>query len=165
VDGLERALREQGYAIASKAEEIRAIKALDRNLGLIFSLLAAVGSVGYLLSLSVSLWANVDRKRRYLSLVRLMGIRRTDLIAFPLVQAVMIAAVGVALALGMFALVSTGINAMLSETLRPGGQVCRLEPEHVALAVAATMALAVVSAAASALRLARTAPSDALREV
>ena len=67
----ETAAASQGVEISTRAEEIAGLIGLDRNLALLFSTIAALGGAGYLVSLALSLWANVARKRRDLALLRL----------------------------------------------------------------------------------------------
>ncbi len=56
---------------------------MDKNLSLVFWLIAVIGLVGFAFSLSASLWANVDRKRKELSVLRLVGFRTGDIVWFP----------------------------------------------------------------------------------
>ena len=68
-------VRDQGYEVSTRAKEIETVKALDRVLAFVFLVLASIGVGGYLFSLAASLWANVDRKRREIALLRLVGPR------------------------------------------------------------------------------------------
>lgn len=151
--------------VATRAAEIEQLMSLDRNLGLLFWLIAGIGTAGFLLSLGVSLWGAVERKRRELAVLRLLGFRRRATIAFPMVQAAAIAVLGAALALALFAIVATVINAHFASSLGAGETACRLRPLHIVAAVAATLACAIAASALAGARVARIEPSDGLREL
>ncbi|HJQ59781.1 MAG TPA: FtsX-like permease family protein [Vineibacter sp.] len=151
--------------VATRAAEIEQLMSLDRNLGLLFWLIAGIGTAGFLLSLGVSLWGAVERKRRDLALMRLLGFRRRATIAFPVVQAGAIAVLGAALALLAFTAVASIINRHFASSLGAGETACRLLPLHVGVAVVATLACAVAASALAGARVARIEPSDGLREL
>jgi len=75
VAGLASALTEAGQRVKTSAAEIETVRSIDRNLALLFWVIAAAGMAGYSLSLGASLWANTDRKRRELSVLRLLAFR------------------------------------------------------------------------------------------
>jgi hypothetical protein len=68
-------LTEAGRRVKTSAAEIETVRSIDRNLALLFWVIAAAGMAGYSLSLGASLLANTDRKRRELSVPRLLGFR------------------------------------------------------------------------------------------
>jgi len=165
VAGLDVALTALGFRVVSRADEVRGILKLDANLAAAFAILALVGGVGYLISLAVSLWANVERKRQPLSVFRLLGASGLQLVAFPLAQAVVIAAAGTALAIAVFIGVAFAVNNLLGGTVGTNGQICVLEWRHFAFAVGLTMVSALVAAAAGGARMIYLQPSEALRDV
>ena len=69
VAGLASVLTEAGQRVKTSAAEIETVRSIDRNLALLFWVIAAAGMAGYSLSLGASLWANTDRKRRELSVL------------------------------------------------------------------------------------------------
>jgi putative ABC transport system permease protein len=73
VAALRTYLIEQGLEVRTKAADIELVQALDRNLSIVYWIIVLVALVGYGLSLGASLWANVDRKRREFSVLRLVG--------------------------------------------------------------------------------------------
>jgi putative ABC transport system permease protein len=75
VAGLASVLTEAGQRVKTAAAEIETVRSIDRNLALLFWVIAAAGMAGYSLSLGASLLANTDRKRRELSVPRLLGFR------------------------------------------------------------------------------------------
>ena len=111
--------------VISDAAEITACRS-DRNLATVFELLVLVAGGGYLVSLAAALWANVMRKRRPLSVIRLLGGSRRVLLAFPLVQALTVATLGSLLALVLFGAGATFVNLRFGAQLGAGRPVCTL---------------------------------------
>lgn len=165
VAGLETALKDRGIEVRTAAADIRQMQALDRNLGIAFWLVAGCGAIGYLVSLAAGLRGHVERKRRDLALLRLIGLPTRSLVAFPMAQALLIAILGVALAGAAFLAASAVLNTVFADGLQPGERICRLLPAHFAIAAVVTMAAAILSASWGALLAARIQPSEALRDV
>jgi putative ABC transport system permease protein len=165
VAGLRDALAGMGIEVRTKADEVAAMQALDRNLGLVFWLLAAIGTSGFLASLAASLVANVERKRRELSVLRLVGFPTGSIIAFPMVQAGLVGLIGAAVALLAYAGVALVLNGLFTASLRAGERICRLLPEHVVAAIAGTLLCAVAASAWAGLRAARIEPAEGIRDV
>ncbi|MDJ0739041.1 MAG: ABC transporter permease [Gammaproteobacteria bacterium] len=165
VEGLRNALTEQGIEVRTKAADIELVMRMDRNLSAIYWSIAVIGLIGFSLSLGASLWANVDRKRKELSVLRLVGFRTGDIVWFPVTQAFYTGLFGWLLAVGIYVAAAYAINTMLADQLANGQQVCVLLPEHYALALAVTLGAAVLAAALAGFRSARIEPSDGLREI
>ena len=165
VAGLRDALAVQGIEVRTRGEDIELVQSMDRNLTAVFWLIATVGLVGFSLSLGASLWANVERKRRELSVLRLVGFRTSDIVWFPVLQAFFTAALGWALASLVYFGVERSIDHLLTQRLEAGDVVCRLLPEHYVAAALLTVLAAVLAAALGGWRAARVEPSEGLREV
>jgi putative ABC transport system permease protein len=155
----------QGIDIRTRAADIDLVMRMDRNLSAIYWAIAVIGLVGFSLSLGASLWANVDRKRKDLSVLRLVGFRTGDIVWFPVTQAFYTAVVGWIMAVGIFYGAAYVINDMLADQLSAGQQVCVLLPRHLVLSLGLTVAAAVLAAALAGWRSARIEPSEGLREI
>lgn len=162
VVALDAALRAQDIAVESRAEEVGALFALDRALGLLFAVLAGLGGLGYLVSLGVGLYAGVERKLRELSLLRLAGFRRGDLMLFTLAQAALTGAAGALLAAGTALAIQAGLNRFwpIAET---GGALSAIALPHLLIAVVGTIAAAALAAAFAGARASRIRPAEGLR--
>ena len=155
----------QGIDVRTRAKDIELVQRMDRNLTAVYWAIAAIGLVGFSLSLGASLWANVDRKRKELSVLRLVGFRTADIIWFPVLQALYTALFGWALAVGIYVAAAWAINDMLAAQLDAGQEVCRLLREHYLVALGLTAGSATLAAALAGLRSARIEPSEGLREI
>ena len=160
VPRLDAALRAMGLDIETRATEVEGLLNLDRSLTLLFALIAGVGGVGYLLSLAVGLYANVERKQRHLSQLRLLGLRRSEIVLLPLLQALFVGAVGTVLAAGAAVGVAGFINGL---ELAPRA-VAVIQGWHLAAALGATLLGAALAAILAALRAGRVAPAEGIRD-
>lgn len=158
-------LRAEGKEVRTRADDIEMVKAVDRTLAFIFSVIAGLAVGGYLLSLATSLWANVDRKRRELALMRLVGYPPLAALAFPAIQAGLIALFGAALSTALAHGVAAAVNAALAGNLNREEFVCLLRPADLAVAAVATLVLALISSTLGGYRAARIDPAESLREV
>ncbi len=165
VENLERLLNEAGIDVRTRSTQIALVVKMERNLNAIYWLIALIGLVGFALSLGASLWANIDHKRKELSVLRLVGFRTGDIIWFPMIQAFYTAVLGTLLAVGLFQGVAWLINDLLGQQLSNGEPVCILYQEHYIAAAVLTIVTALISAILAGIRAARIEPSDGLREL
>lgn len=158
-------LEQQGIEVRTKAADIELVMKIDRNLSVIYWAIAIIGLIGFSLSLGASLWANVDRKRKELSVLRLVGFRTGDIVWFPIIQSFYTALLGWALAIAIYRVAAYAINNLLAGQLAQGQLVCVLLPQHYFAALGITVAAAVIAAALAGFRSARIEPSEGLREI
>ncbi|MCK5787434.1 MAG: ABC transporter permease, partial [Chlamydiia bacterium] len=112
VDALKRFFEDKGINVATQAERIHEVQELDKYLTLIFWLIAIVGVIGGAATLSASLYSSVERKRKELSILRLIGLSGGMIFRFPIYQGIVIATSGVTIALLFFAIMATVINRL-----------------------------------------------------
>ena len=165
VSGLRGAFLELGIDVHTQVAEIDLVRRMNRNLTAVYWVIAVIGIVGFSLSLGASLWANVDRKRKELSVLRLVGFRTMDIVWFPMVQALFTAILGWVLAVSIYSVTAWMINDMMAMQLGPGQQVCRLLPWHYAIALALTCCASAIAAGLAGFRSARIEPSEGLRDL
>lgn len=164
VDALRTDLEAEGIPVSTEAERIRDVVELDRYLTLIFLLIATVALIGGAASLMASLYASVERKRRDLAVLRLLGLSGGTLLRFPVYQGVLIAATGFAVAFGFFEGTAWVINTLFSGHLQAQESLCLLRAQHLLTALASTVAIAVVAGGVAAWRSTRIEPAEALRD-
>ena len=158
VPALDASLRAEGIEVVSRAADVSGLLQVDRNLGLLFGLVAGLGGLGVLVSLGAGLWANVERKRVPLAQLRFLGLRAGALRVFPVAQAAVLALLGTAAA-GVAAVLSAGlVNRTFAGTLALDRPLCLVTGGLLGVAGAVTLAGAVVVAAAAGTRAARVEP-------
>ncbi|MBW6397092.1 hypothetical protein KPL78_04490 [Roseomonas sp. HJA6] len=164
VPALDRDLRLAGIEVASRAEAVAGLLRLDHNLALLFAAIAGAGGVGYLVSLGVGLWAQVERKRRDLALLSLLGLKRRALLGLPLIQAAAVALAGAALAFIVAAGVAGVLNRAFAGSVTGDRPVCLLTPAMGFAAAAVTLVGALVASVLAGLRAGAVAPAEGLAE-
>ena len=158
-------LSAQGIEVRSQIAQIDAVRRLDQSLGQIFTIVAGLGGIGYLLALGASLWSNVERKQRDLSVIRFLGLPAADLVRFPVIQAFGIAVAGLVLAFAFYLAAESLINAVFSVPALEGQAVCILLPVHYLIAAGATLAAAAVASALAGWRAGLIDPAEGMRNV
>ena len=158
VPALDAALQAEGIEVVSRAADVSGLLRTDRNLGLLFALVAGLGGAGFLVSLGAGLWANVERKRVPLAQLRFLGLGTGALRLFPVAQAAVLAGLGAAVALAAALLAAAVINRLFADALALDRPLCLITPGLAAATAGVTLAGAVLVAAAAGTRAARVEP-------
>lgn len=158
-------LRAAGVTVATREAEIASTLGLDRSLRAILSIIVAVAATGLLVSLAAGQFAALRRKRRDLAILKLCGYGPGWLAALPIGQAVAVAAIGIAIALGLYAAAATAINDLFGSSLGANEAACHLSGQNLAAIVVITLATACLPGLAAGLVAARVDPAEELRDV
>ena len=165
VENLVNDLEKAGARIKANVGEIKTVQSIDENLSVIFWIIACVGAIGFSFSLGASLWANVDRKRKELSVLRLVGFKSGRIVMFPVLQSCYTAVLGWLLAVLVYLAFEYLINFFLAPRLNLDRALCFLLAEHFLWALGMTIVIAIFAAILGGMRAARIEPSDGLREI
>jgi putative ABC transport system permease protein len=164
VPGLFRHLQEQDVEVVAEVEAIERIRVLDSGLTRLFRLIALLGLFGGTGVLVASLYAAVERRRRDLGVLRLLGFSRRHVFFFPMVQGFVIAGLGFLAGLGGYAVLARVINRSFAMDLAPGEAFCVLPSGYVPVFLLSTLALASVASLAAAWRATCIDPAEVIRE-
>ena len=164
VAAIDDAATAQGYTVVSKGAEVRAILSLNRNLALVFTGLAVIASIGYAISLAASLASNFEQNRRHIGLLRLCGASRLAVLSWPLLQGLAIASTGFLVALLTYFGFAFALNTWFADEFLKGRDICRLEPTHLAFALACSFSVVLVVVARISIQISSISPSEALRQ-
>ena len=165
VENLVNDLEKAGARIKANVGEIKTVQSIDENLSVIFWIIACVGALGFSFSLGASLWANVDRKRKELSVLRLVGFKSGRIVMFPVLQSCYTAVLGWLLAVLVYLAFEYLINFFLAPQLNLDRALCFLLAEHFLWALGMTIVIAIFAAILGGMRAAHIEPSDGLREI
>ena len=165
VENLVGELEREGVRVKANVAEISTVKSIDRNLAVIFWIIACVGAAGFSFSLGASLWANVDRKRRDLSVLRLVGFKSGRIVLFPMLQSFYTAVLGWLLAILVYLAFEYLINYLLAPRLNLDRALCFLLTEHFLWALVLTVAVAILASLMGGLRAARIEPAEGMRDI
>lgn len=164
VPSLYREFIEQNIDVLTQVQEIERVKILDRGLTRIFWLVAIVGIVGGIAALVASLYAAVERKKRDIGVLRLMGLSRNAVFWFPIYQGVTIAALSVVVAIGVFSALASVINFVFAADLKLGEKICFLPFSYFLYAFLLTTFAAALSSLLAAWKSTAIDPAEAIRE-
>jgi len=158
VPAIDTALRAQGIDVVSRAADVAGLLRTDRNLTLLFRLVAGLGGTGFLVSLGAGLWASVDRKRVSLALLRFLGLSAVAICLVPIVQAFIMAAIGVGIALFGAKVAALVVNRAFAGTLALERPLCLVSARLAIAAGLITVLGAVLVSCAAGIRAARVEP-------
>jgi len=162
---LERWLNEQRIETASRLAEINSVKAINHVLGLIFSVIAGAALIGCIASLVGAFLANIDRKRRHLAVLRLLGFSSLAVSAYVVLQALVLSLVGYLGGLGSYYLGSLLFDRLLVSSQATGAFICHITVWHGLVALLLAFLVAGLVALIGALRAIRIQPAESLREL
>ncbi|MDE5878622.1 MAG: ABC transporter permease, partial [Desulfovibrio sp.] len=163
VEGLAAALEARHIETRTRSREIAAIRLLESSINqviLIISLAVGAGFAAFTLS---SVQGAVERKRRMLGMLRLLGFPHAALVLYPMTQSLLTSLCGFGLSCLIYLAVSLGISHAFAS--QGAAIACRLGPADIALACAAVVALSLLSTARAARAAAAVEPSIVIREV
>lgn len=158
-------LQQRHIDVSTRARDIEAVQAIDRVLSLIFAVIAWTAVIGCVASLIGAFLANIDRKRKDLALLRLLGFRRGAVGGYVMVQAALLTGLAFTVGFGAYLLGSAVFNRALGANLAQGAFVCHLENIHIALAFVSALLIATLGAGIGGLRAIHIQPAESLREI
>lgn len=165
VSGLQKWLETQGVEVITQVDEIKSVQDMEQTLSTIYWVIALIGIIGFSTSLGANLWANVERKRKDLSIIRVIGFSTIDMITFPIIQSLLTIFFGWLLAVAVYQGVSMWINILMNSQLEAGTQVCILLPEHYLISLLVATMLAILVASLAGIRASFIEPAEGMREI
>lgn len=165
VEPLQRALTEQNIETSSRLKDIQNVKAIDRLLSLIFMVIALTAIVGCMASLVGAFLANVERKRRDIAVLRLLGFGNRAVGSYTVWQAAMLTVLAYVAALVLYAVGSGIFNSTLVNVEAMNDVACRLAWQHAVAAGVLALTLSVLVSLIGASRAIRIQPAESLREI
>nr|WP_300989109.1 FtsX-like permease family protein [Thiocapsa sp.] len=115
-------------------------------------------------SLVANLYAAVERKKRDISVLRLMGLSRIQVFRFPVYQGQIMAVISVMGAIVGYFVLAGIINHVFSADLQLGQKICSLPMFYFATTLLITVAIAFLSSLLAAWKTTQIDPAEALRE-
>lgn len=153
-----------GVEVVTESAAISTVQEMDRALTQLFWLVAVVGVIGAIAAMASSLVAAVERKRVEIGMMRLFGLTKRAIFAFPIVQAIVVAVLATAFAVTSFLVLSNVINTTFASALPLGERLAYLPTGHLVASFFITAAVAAAAALVAAMRATRIDPADAIRQ-
>ncbi|TVR98143.1 MAG: FtsX-like permease family protein [Wenzhouxiangellaceae bacterium] len=157
-------LRALGIEVQAEVETISRIQVLDAGLSRLFWLIATLGIGGGTAVLIASLYAAVERRRKDLGMLRLIGLARSSVFFFPIVQGASIAGLGLLAGFAGYAGLATAINRTFADDLQAGQRFCALPGGQVPFIILVTLALAGAASLVAAWCTTRIDPAEVIRD-
>jgi putative ABC transport system permease protein len=152
-----------GLPVSTQAQTIAQVQSLSRNLSIVFWLIAGLGVAGAFAAICAGSLAAVERKRRELSVLRLLGFSTGALLLFVVLQALYSGALAATMGVALYGLAELGLNSLFAQM--PGEYASHLLPHHYSLAVLAILGASASAAALGGWRVARIEASEGIRDV
>jgi putative ABC transport system permease protein len=162
---LEHWLNEQHIETSSRLADIDNVKAINHVLGLIFGVIAVAALIGCVASMVGAFLANIDRKRKSLAVLRLLGFKRRAVGGFVVLQALLLSLAGYVGGLGFYAVGSHLFDYLLGSSQATVTFVCHITVWHGLAALLLTFLVAALVAVIGALRAINIQPAESLREL
>jgi len=152
----------QDIDVIAQIQEIEKLKVLDQGLTKIFWLIAIVGIAGAMSALIASLYASVERKKRDIGVLRLMGLSCLQVFRFPIYQAITIVVLSNMVATSGYVIIASTINLMFINEV--GGKICALPYTYFILIFIITIIVTIFSSLLAAWKTTAIEPAEAIRE-
>ena len=153
----------QNLLVSTQANTIAQVQSLSRNLSIVFWIIAGLALAGAFAAIFAATLAAVARKRRELSVLRLLGFSTGALLLFVLLQALYSAGFAAVLSGGLYGLAEAAVNKLFMQV--PGEYASHLLARHYGLALVAVLGVSIVAAAGGGWRVARIQASEGIRDV
>jgi putative ABC transport system permease protein len=153
----------QNLLVSTQAQTIAQVQSLSRNLSIVFWIIAGLALAGAFAAILAGALAAVERKRRELSVLRLLGFSTAGLLLFVVLQALYSAGFSAVLSGVLYGLAQSGLNQLFVQV--PGEYASHLLARHYGLALAAVLGVSAVAAACGGWRVARIQASEGIRDV
>lgn len=163
VEPLRRYFADQDLAVSTQAAAIAQVQSLARNLTLVFWLIAALALAGAFAAIFAGALAAVERKRRDLSVLRLVGFGTAALLGFVVLQAFYSGVLALGVGGGLYLLAEHGLNQLFVQ--KPGEYAARLLASHYLIATLAVLAASTLAAALGGWRVSRIDAAEGIRDV
>lgn len=163
VEGLRQYFANHGLLVSTQASAIAQVQSLSRNLSIVFWLIAGLAVAGAFAAVFAGALAAVERKRRDLSVLRLLGFSTGALLLFVVLQALYSGAIAALLGAGLYGLAEQGLNRLFGQVA--GEYASHLLPRHYVFALLAVLGASAFAAALGGWRVARIEASEGIRDV
>ncbi|MDY7220305.1 FtsX-like permease family protein [Denitrificimonas sp. JX-1] len=158
-------LAERHIESGSRLAEIESVKAINQVLTLIFLVIAITALVGCIASLIGAFLANIDRKRKDLAVLRLLGFTHLGVGLYVVIQALLITLLAYIAGLGLYFVASELFNQLLVGHQSTSEFSCQITLVHAVIALLFSMFVAVLVSCIGALRAIAIEPAESLREL
>lgn len=157
-------LREKNIETRTQANAIENMQAIDKVLSFIFSVIAITAIFGCILSFSGSFLSNIERKRKDIAFMRLIGFKSKEVMFYLLTQAMALSCLAFIVSCVLFLLGNCTFNLVLGKNLVSQPIVSQLQFYHFIIAFVLTLFISFVVVAIGGRGAISIQPAESLRE-
>jgi putative ABC transport system permease protein len=165
VESLRLNLLEKGYRVSTKAGEIAVVRLLDKGFFVLFWVIFGVAVVGAFLSVVSGSADQVEKSRKSLAYLALLGFGRGRLLLFNSVQTFLTGVLAAAGSIGLFYFASHLLNKYFRGAINDVDKICYLSWEELLVCGGAVVVLMLVASFAALPLLSKIEPSEGMRDV
>ncbi|UBX49944.1 FtsX-like permease family protein [Providencia alcalifaciens] len=156
---------QQHIEVITQKSQIDSVKAITYVLNIIFSVIMWISLFGCIASLIGAFLANIDRKRKDMAVLRLLGFHQLAVTFYIIIQALLLTSIAFFIGFLLYLIGSYLFTGLLGEQLPKNAFVCRLEPINILIALFTALFIALCVAGIGALRAVKIQPAESLREI
>ena len=164
VEALAQAVETTGVSVRMRSQQIAVVRTLDHGLNWVAGIIVLLGMVGVACSIAVSQWLGVERRRREISVLRLIGLTRANALLMLLAEALVVAACAFILACLVFLALSPLADTLIAAVEIIDGPICRLAPGQFLVLFGVTAIAGGLGALLGGARVLGIEPAECLRE-
>ena len=161
---LQKTFESQEIGVITQSERIRDVVEMDKKLTFISMLVGGVGGIGAIAALAASLAGAVERKRRYVGVLQLLGVSSGQVLQFLLCQSISLVAAALILSSAVFWGGACFIDMVFAKSLADGESFCRISQEMWCITAIVSIGLALLASLFAGFKAMRIEPSDAIRD-
>ncbi|WP_439242923.1 ABC transporter permease [Lonepinella sp. BR2474] len=162
---LSQQLTVQGIENKTHAAEIEDVKAIEHVLNILFLIIAITSVIGCATSLVGSFLANIERKRKEISLLSLFGLNPREITVYLILQVTSLTTMAFVASAILYLLASFAVNQLLGSNLNNDNFISHLLPSHFVITFIITFVLAILIAIIGSRRANQIQPAESLREI
>lgn len=162
---LARKLRDKHIETRTQAVAIENMRAVDRVLSFIFTVIAITSILGCMLAFTGTFLVNIDRKHKDLAFLRLLGLGPFAIIRFLIIQAVILSCIAFITSCLLFLGGNYAFNAILGSQFVSQPVVSQLQLHHFVIAFIMTLSVSLFVVCIGGARALKIQPSESLREI
>ena len=164
VEALAEAVEKTGVSVRLRSQQIAVVRTLDHGLNWVAGIIVLLGMVGVACSIAVSQWLGVERRRREISVLRLIGLTRANALLMLVAEALVVAACAFLVACLVFLILSPLADTLIAAVEIIDGPICRLGLGQFLLLFAITVLAGGFGALIGGARVLAIEPAECLRE-
>lgn len=158
-------LRQKHIETRTQANAIDNVQAIDRVLNFIFGVIAITALLGCILSLVGSFLSNIERKRRDIAFMRLLGFKSTGILFYLVLQSMLLSCIAFGISCLLFMLGNSAFNTVLGKNLLSQPVVSELQWYHLMMAFLLTLFISGLVVLLGGRRAINIQPAESLREI